>query len=243
MADDTPAYFRLYYDVWQAVRSLPRAKAAKLLYAMADYFFEGTEPDEGELPVAAQRMFDIQKASIASYRRNALNGCRNRRNRTKNDPETVSKPTSKTASKTTPKTNTVLKGSQEGLPAETQKVGHKHSGKHSGKSASNIINHESLISSPPPALLPSAEQSRAAAHTNLQEPTSNTLQVVTGTETARAAAGVAKGRPAAALPSQAEYERVERLLETEGLDALTPEDRRVYHEGHAIYAAKGVTPE
>ena len=168
MADDTPAYFRLYYDVWQAVRSLPRAKAAKLLYAMADYFFEGTEPDEGELPVAAQRMFDIQKASIASYRRNALNGCRNRRNRTKNDPKTVSKPTSKTVSKTTPKTDTVLKGSQEGLPAETQKVGHKHSGKHSGKSASNIINHESLISSPPPALLPSAEQSRAAVSRKLR---------------------------------------------------------------------------
>ena len=54
---------------------------------------------------------------------------------------------------------------------------------------------------------------------------------------------MAKGRPAAALPSQAEYERVERLLETEGLDALTPEDREVYHEGHAIYAAKGYVAE
>lgn len=243
MADDTPAYFRLYYDVWQAVRSLPMAKAAKLLYAMADYFFEGTEPDEGELPVAAQRMFDIQKASIASYRRNALNGCRNRRNRAKNDPETVSKPTSKTVSKTAPKTNTVLEGSQDGLPAETQKVGHKHSGKHSGKSASNISNHESLISSPPPALLPSAEQSRAAAHTNLQESTSNTLQVVTEADPARAPACAAQGRTAAALPTRAEYDRVARILENEGLDALTDEDRRVYHAGHPAYAANGYVAE
>ena len=93
------------------------------------------------------------------------------------------------------------------------------------------------------ALLPTAERSVGVSQPHKQEQTSDALRVVTGTETARAAAGVAKGRPAAALPSQADYERVERLLETEGLDALTQEDRRVYREGHAIYAAKGVTPE
>ena len=93
------------------------------------------------------------------------------------------------------------------------------------------------------ALLPTAERSVGVSQPHKQEQTSDALRVGIGTETARAAAGVAKGRPAAALPSQAEYERVERLLETEGLDALTPEDREVYHEGHAIYAAKGYVAE
>lgn len=43
-------------------------------------------------------------------------------------------------------------------------------------------------------------------------------------------------RPAA-LPSRAEYERIARKLETEGLDAITPDEREAYHKGHAAYAA------
>ena len=214
MADDMPAYYRLYADVWQAVRSLPRAKAAKLLYAMAEYFFEGTEPSDGDLPMAAQRMFDVHKSSIANYRRNALNGIRNRQNRTENDPENDSKTTSKPTTKTTTVSHTVLKGSDEGLPAETQKVGGKHSDKHSGKSASNIINHKSLIIN-----------------------TYNPSQVLTESGSERATAGAATERPAAALPSREEYERISRKLEAEGLDAITPEERETYHIGHKAYAA------
>jgi hypothetical protein len=44
-------------------------------------------------------------------------------------------------------------------------------------------------------------------------------------------------RPAAALPSWADYVRISRKLETEGLDAITPEEREAYHAGHTAYAA------
>lgn len=217
MADERPAYYRLYADVWVAVSKLPKAKAAKLLYAMVEYFFDGTEPTENELPVAARGMFEVYKAGIANYRRNALNGTRNRQKRDKNE----SKPRqnrvetdNENASKMDTVLDMVLKGSDEGLPAETQKVGGKHSDKHSDESASNIINHKSLIIN-----------------------TYNQPRVVTGAGSERATAGAAMERPAAALPTRAEYERISRKLETEGLDAITPEEREAYHAGHTAYAA------
>lgn len=81
-------------------------------------------------------------------------------------------------------------------------------------------------------------------------------------ESPRATAGAAKERPAAALaswaelmgrerrqapsapvPPEAEWRRVARILETQGLDALTESDRATYSAGHKAYAAEGVRPE
>lgn len=233
--DDTPNYYKFYADSWQVVSSLPKAKAAKLLYAMHAYFFDGVEPAEGELPAVAQRMFDMHRASIASYRRNALNGTKNRQNRDESGAKTVTKPTPKA----TPKTVSVLKGSNEGLPAETQKVGYKHSGKHSGKSASNIINHKSISITTADAL-PPAKQSVGGAIT---PDVATTEWLDTMGQPPRAPAGAAQGRPAAALPSRAEYDRVSRMLGEGRLEELTERDREIYHAGHKAYATNGYEPE
>ena len=83
------------------------------------------------------------------------------------------------------------------------------------------------------ALLPTAEQSIGVSQPHKRN--SNPPRVVTGNASGRAA-GAAMERPAA-LPSREEYERIARKLETEGLDAITPDEREAYHQGHAAYAA------
>lgn len=75
---DKPSYYRLYRDVWEPIRdTLPPAQGAKLLYAMVSLFFDDVEPKAGALPKSAQAIYDIQRAAIRNYRRNALNGAKN----------------------------------------------------------------------------------------------------------------------------------------------------------------------
>jgi hypothetical protein len=140
--EDAPRYYRLYRDTWETInKSLTRAQAAKLLYAMAAYFFDGDEPGEGSLPKPVRAMFDVQRGALANYRRNALNGNRSRQKVSKKLAKSSQEPTQEVTQKPTQE----IEGQQPPSPAETQKVGGEHSGKHSGKSASNIINHKSLI--------------------------------------------------------------------------------------------------
>lgn len=140
--EEAPRYYRLYRDTWETVSgSLTRAQAAKLLYAMAAYFFDGEEPEEGSLPKPVQALFDVQRGALANYRRNALNGNRNRQKVSKK----LSKSSQKPDQEVTQKPAQEIEGQQPPSPAETQKVGGEHSDKHACKSASNIINHKSLI--------------------------------------------------------------------------------------------------
>lgn len=109
------------------------------------------------------------------------------------------------------------------------------------------------------ALLPRAEQGGGVSGPTSQNRDSSLLE---GTEPPRATAGAAKERPAAALaswaeamgrerrqapsapvPPEAEWRRVARILETQGLDALTESDKSTYSAGHKAYAAEGVRPE
>lgn len=144
--DEVPRYFRLYRDTWEIVDgSLTRAQAAKLLYAMAAYFFDGEEPGEGSLPKPAQNMFDMQRAALASYRRNALNGKRNGRKVGKKLPKSYEEPTQKPTQEPAQE----IEGQHMPLAAETQKVGGGQSCRQSCGSAANIINHESLITNNP----------------------------------------------------------------------------------------------
>lgn len=132
--------------------------------------------------------------------------------------------------------------------------------KHPAKSAGNNNKQETINNTPDPALLPSAGQGGVVRQPDKQNP--DPLWVVRPDDPGRAPAGAGRGRPAAALPSwadltgrrearqaegdiptRAEWERVARLLETEGLDALTSEDRATYHAGHKAYASRGVVPE
>lgn len=236
---ETPAYFRLHADTWRTVSgSLTRAQAGKLLYAMAAYFFDGEEPEEGTLPREAQALFDIQLASLDSYRKNAIKGTKNRLGRTKTSPKTGPKPTPKHTHESTPKhgqeSGQVLEGSDSELPAETPPVASKQTDKQNGQNAPNIINHESLSTSLVDTASPPAKRSGVVSQPHKKN--SDTLSLVTGDAIARAAAA-ALGGAAPALPTLEEYRRVERKLEDEGLEALTASDRRTYHEGHAAYAA------
>lgn len=208
MDAERPAYYKLYADAWDEInRNLPRAQAAKLVYAMMAYFFDGEEPGDGELPKPARALFNIQRSQIGSYRQNALNG----RKACKKPAKELTETCEVSDQVSTQKPTQEIEGSQPTLAAETPKVGYKAPAKGPAKGPSNIINHKSLI-------------------------TNNSLVLVSREEAARAEAGAAQGRPAPALPTRAEYDRVARLLETQGLDALTEHDREVYHAGHKAYA-------
>lgn len=76
-AGDRPQYMKLLYEQWEAARAnLTTTQGDKLLGAMLDYFFEGTERES--LPGPARAMFDSMKPSLKRYRRNVLNGMKNR---------------------------------------------------------------------------------------------------------------------------------------------------------------------
>lgn len=211
-----PTYYRLYRDTWEAVSTLPRAQAAKLLYAMAAHFFDGSEPADGDLPRQARAFYDLQRTALESYRRNAINGARNR-----------SKPEQKPTEEQDQETLQVFDPSQHHLPAETRKVG----GEHPAKGASNITNHKS-ISMTTAAAVPPAQHSGGGA-TSPEVATIGRLDTM-GREP-RASAGAARVRPAAALPPRAEYDRVRRKLADEGLDALTGAEREAYRAGWQEY--------
>lgn len=167
--DEAPRYFRLYRDTWRIIdASLTRAQAAKLLYAMAEYFFDGTEPEEGSLPKPAQNMFDMQLAALASYRRNALNGKRNRKKAVKK----LSESYQELDQETMQERMQVSEDQQGTSPAETQKVGGEQTHKHAGRSASDIINHESLINNNPPT--PTTQSSFDTKLAHLREITGET---------------------------------------------------------------------
>lgn len=162
--DEAPRYFRLYRDTWEILDgSLTRAQAAKLLYAMAAYFFDGEEPGEGSLPKPAQNMFDMQRAALASYRRNALNGKRNRRKVGKKLSESRQEPTQEHTQEPTQ----VFEGQHSPSPAETQKVGGEQTCKHPRGSACDINNHESLIINNPHT--PTTQQSFDTKLAHLRE--------------------------------------------------------------------------
>lgn len=255
MSEDKPTYYRLYADAWDEVNhNLPRAQAAKLLYAMAAYFFEGEEPSESELPKPARALFNIQRSQIANYRKNALNGRKANQKPDKNLSETCEKPDQLFTQKPTQE----IEVSNTHLPAETQNLGHKAPAKAPAKRPSNIINHKSVITNEADALLPSAERSVGVSQPDKQNP--KTLRVDTGTESPRAEAGAGQGRPAPALPSwaelmggapapeepvpdRAEYDRVERMLQDGRFDELTEQDRKIYHAGHKAYAPGGYQAE
>lgn len=73
-----PSYFKLQKEIWDAANDLPKAQARKLLYAIEALYFTGEEPEEGELPREARRMFDMHRYAIESYRRNSIKGAKNR---------------------------------------------------------------------------------------------------------------------------------------------------------------------
>lgn len=201
--DGMPSYYRLHLDTWEAVNAtLPPIQAAKVLYAIERLFFEGVEPEDGSLPRAAQGLFDIQRQLILGYRRNAVNGSRNRKPTQKPDQKptkkTTQKPMQVSTQESTQKPTQEIEGSNTNLPAETQKVGYKHS----GKGASNNNKQETINNTVAAALLPSAERSGGVSqpHKNNFE----SLRVEAPEDPERAEAGAGQGRPAPALPSWAE---------------------------------------
>ena len=198
MAEDKPTYYRLYADAWDEVnRNLPRAQAAKLLYAMAAYFFEGEEPTESELPKPARALFNIQRSQIANYRKNALNGRKASQKPDRNLSESSQKPTQVSTQKPTQE----IEGPNTHLPAETQNLGHKAPDKAPAKGPANINNHKSLITNEAAAAPPAQ---RCGGVSQPHKNNFESLRVEAPEDPERAEAGAGQGRPAPALPSWAE---------------------------------------
>lgn len=230
MDEERPSYFRLYADSWDEInRSLTKTQAAKLLYAMAAYFFDGTEPGEDELPKPVRALFNIQRGQIANYRRNALNG----RKATQKAGKELSKSWQKPDQVSTQEIEQEFEVPFIPLPAETPKVGYKAPDKAPDKAPSNIINHESINTNESHTLLVEGEDrpraagaapgGRAGALPSWQE-------VLAGAST--------EPEPAPEpVPDRAEYDRVTRMLEEGRYDELTEHDREIYHAGHKAYAA------
>ena len=204
---EMPRYFRLHADEFMSLtKGLPRAQAAKLLYAMTAYFFLGTEPEDGDLPRAARQQFDMQRKRLENYRAKALAG---RKSSQKTDEKSTENRES-LCTKFTQEVAEVFDIPFTPLPAETSSA---------------------------PSRVPSRVSPRVPSNNNKQETIniSNSISLVTKGRPHRAAAGAAQGRPAPALPSRAEFDRICRKLEDEGLDAITDAEREAYHAGYAAY--------
>ncbi len=53
--------YRLYRNVWNSINTLlPKAQAAKVLYALMAYHFDGVLPEDGSLSKEAMAIFEMQ---------------------------------------------------------------------------------------------------------------------------------------------------------------------------------------
>lgn len=149
MAEERPAYYRLYADAWDEINgSLPKAQAAKLLYAMAAFFFDGVEPDDGELPKPVRALFNIQRSQIANYRKNALNG----RKAGQRPDRKLSETSQLFDQLSDQEVMQEIEAPHTQQPAKTQNLGTKPPAKGPAKGPANTINHKSVIQikNPPP---------------------------------------------------------------------------------------------
>lgn len=227
---EIPGYYKLHSDLWQGVNdALPPAQAMKVLYALEGLFFEGKEPDLEKMPKAARGIYNTHRQLVLGYRKNALNGGRNRGASKKATPKHTPKPTPKHGQEHTQKTTQVFEGSDEGLPAETQNLGYKQN----PTFASNNTKQETINNIPVASAPHSAE--RCGCVSQPHKKNSDNLSALT-----EAIAGRDADAPrwrVAAPPTLEDYQQVSRKLEQEGIDALTEHDREIYHAGHAAYAA------
>ena len=58
MADGQPKYYKITREMFESINAaLPKAQAAKLLYAICMHHFGGVDPEEGWLPKQAQLLY------------------------------------------------------------------------------------------------------------------------------------------------------------------------------------------
>lgn len=228
---EIPSYYKLHSDLWRGVNdALPPAQAAKVLYALEALFFDGVEVDTEKLPKTARGIYSTHRQLVLGYRKNALNGSRNRGASKKVTPKHTPKPTPKHGQEHTQKPTQVFEGSDDDLPAETQNLGYKQNPTFaSNNTKQETINNIPVASAPHPA-------ERCGCVSQPHKKNSDTLSVLTGAIADRAGVAAPRGRDAA-LPTLEDYQQVSRKLEQEGIDALTEHDREIYHAGHAAYAA------
>lgn len=227
---DMPSYYKLHSDLWRGVNdALPPAQAMKVLYALEALFFDGVEVDTEKLPKTARGIYNTHRQLVLGYRKNALNGSRNKRASKKVTPKHTQVLPQEVTQVFTQKPTQVFEGSDEGLPAETQNLGYKQN----PHFASNNTKQETINNIPVASAPPSAE--RCGCVSQPHKKNSDNLSALTEAIAGRDA-DAPRGR-VAAPPTLGEYQQVARKLETDGLDSLTEEDRRIYHSGHAAYAA------
>lgn len=53
--------YKLYRNVWRSINTLlPKTQAAKAIYALMAYHFDGTLPADGSMPEEATALFEMQ---------------------------------------------------------------------------------------------------------------------------------------------------------------------------------------
>ena len=228
---ETPGYYKLHSDMWRGVNdALPPAQAMKVLYALEALFFDGVEPDLEKMPKAARGIYNTHRQLVLGYRKNALNGSRNKRAPKKVTPKHTHVLPQEVTQVYAQEVTQVFEGSDEGLPAETQNLGYKQN----PPFASNNNKQETINNIPSAASAPHPAE-RCGCVSQPHKKNSDNLSALTEAIAGRDA-DAPMGR-VAAPPTLEEYQQVAWKLETDGLDALTEEDRRIYHSGHAAYAA------
>lgn len=125
---DRPNYMKIDRATWDAVRSLPRAQGAKLVYSLLALFMDGE--DAADLPERARTLYALKEKDVRGYRRRVLNGMKRRPALSSDHVETDSKP-KQNRSKTDSGNDSVseygiIAGFEvhtEHLPAQTQNLG------------------------------------------------------------------------------------------------------------------------
>lgn len=105
---DQPAYMKLDRALFEQMQSLPsKTQKGAFLVALLEFFFDGAEPEN--LPHDASVYFEANRVMLTRWRRNVINGARNR-------------PAS-TGGSTSGSTSGSTRGVSSLLPAESQIVG------------------------------------------------------------------------------------------------------------------------
>ncbi len=64
--------YRLYRNTWRSINALlPKTQAAKVIYALMAYHFDGVLPEDGSMSKEAMAVFEMQaNVDMAAKRRN-----------------------------------------------------------------------------------------------------------------------------------------------------------------------------
>lgn len=72
-----PAYMKVDREIFETCEKLAPARSAKLMRALMRLFFDGIEPEPGELPHDAMLVYNAKHSAMVSWRNSVKNGSKN----------------------------------------------------------------------------------------------------------------------------------------------------------------------